>query len=113
MKIRMMLAVLTLAMGQSVLSAAEPARAPAQGSLVPTPAERDARLGCWREVRCGMGVHRGVYSGLSGTWQGKACAGYAEHIQPMAEIPIPVYLKEVAGKFNPTELNTDEWIRLA
>jgi len=80
---------------------------------VPTDAERDARLGWWREARFGMFVHWGVYSGLSGTWEGKAYGGYAEHIQRMAKIPIPVYRKEVAGKFNPAEFDADAWIRQA
>jgi len=88
-------------------------RAPAREALVPTAAERDARLGWWREARFGMFVHWGVYSGLSGTWGGKAYGGYGEHIQRMAKIPIPVYRKEVAGAFNPTGFNADEWIRLA
>jgi len=78
-----------------------------------TPAKSAAHLDWWREARFGMFVHWGVYSGLSGTWQGKAYGGYAEHIQRKARIPIPVYHKEVAGKFNPTEFNPDEWIRLA
>jgi len=78
-----------------------------------TPAKSAAHLDWWREARFGMFVHWGVYSGLSGTWQGKAYGGYAEHIQRKARIPIPVYHKEVAGKFNPTEFNADEWIRLA
>jgi alpha-L-fucosidase len=50
---------------------------------------------------------------LSGTWNGRKYGGYAEHIQRMAKIPIPVYLKEVAGSFNPTGFDADEWIRLA
>ena len=60
-----------------------------------------------------MFVHWGVYSGLSGTWQGKKYGGYAEHIQRMARIPIPVYLRDVAGKFNPTAFDAEAWIRLA
>ena len=60
-----------------------------------------------------MFVHWGVYSSLSGTWAGKAYGGYGEHIQRMAKIPIPVYRREVAGKFNPVEFDADEWIRLA
>jgi len=91
----------------------EPPRAPGRESLVTTPAERDARLGWWREARFGMFVHWGVYSSLSGTWAGKAYGGYGEHIQRMAKIPIPVYRREVAGKFNPVDFNADEWIRLA
>ena len=74
---------------------------------------RDERLGWWREARFGMFVHWGVYSGLGGTWQGHPVKGYAEHIQRMLKIPIPVYRDEVAGKFNPTEFNADEWIRAA
>ncbi len=91
----------------------EAPRAPGIEELKPTDAERDARLGWWREARFGMFVHWGVYSGLSGTWGGKAYGGYAEHIQRMAKIPCAVYRKDVAGKFNPTEFNADEWIRLA
>jgi len=74
---------------------------------------RDQRLEWWREARFGMFVHWGVYSGLGGTWQGKPVKGYAEHIQRMLKIPIPVYREQVAGKFNPTEFNADEWIRTA
>ncbi|MCX7006324.1 MAG: alpha-L-fucosidase, partial [Kiritimatiellaeota bacterium] len=94
-------------------ASAEPARAPDIEAMKPTAVERDARLGWWREARFGMFVHWGVYSGLSGTWNGKAYGGYAEHIQRMAKIPCAVYRKEVAGTFNPTEFNADEWIRLA
>jgi len=91
----------------------EASRSPSREALTPTPAERDARLGWWREARFGMFMHWGVYSGLSGTWHGKAYGGYAEHIQRMAKIPIPVYRQEVAGKFNPTEFNAEEWVKLA
>jgi alpha-L-fucosidase len=74
---------------------------------------RDERLQWWREARFGMFVHWGVYSGLGGTWQGHPVKGYAEHIQRILKIPIPVYREQVAGKFNPTEFNADEWIRAA
>ena len=73
----------------------------------------DQRLDWWRQARFGMFVHWGVYSGLGGTWQGKPVKGYAEHIQRMLKIPIPVYRQQVAGSFNPTNFNADEWIRTA
>jgi hypothetical protein len=91
----------------------EPPRSPPREALVPTPAERDARLGWWRDARFGMFIHWGVYSGLSGTWQGKKHMGYAEHIQRKARIPIPVYHREVAGVFNPVLFDADAWVRLA
>jgi hypothetical protein len=74
---------------------------------------REQRLQWWREARFGMFVHWGVYSGLGGTWQGRPVKGYAEHIQRMLKIPIPVYREQVAGKFNPAEFNADDWIRTA
>jgi alpha-L-fucosidase len=73
----------------------------------------DARIQWWREARFGMFVHWGVYARLGGTWQGQPVRGYAEHIQRILKIPIPVYREQVAGKFNPTEFNADEWIRAA
>ena len=114
MKAKLASAILVAALISGLQAATnEPPRAPERAALVTTPVERDARLGWWREARFGMFVHWGVYSSLSGTWNGKAYGGYGEHIQRMAKIPIPVYRNEVAGKFNPVDFNADEWIRLA
>lgn len=95
------------------LLADEPARSPDPQTLVPTTAERDSRLGWWRDARFGMFVHWGVYSVLGGSWHGQADDGYAEHIQRKFKIPITVYRKEVAGAFNPTSMDPEVWIRLA
>ena len=80
-----LLIALLLALQAAVSADRNPA--PTREALTPTDAERDSRLGWWREARFGMFIHWGVYSGLSGTWDGKAYGGYAEHIQRMAKIP--------------------------
>jgi alpha-L-fucosidase len=91
----------------------EPPRAPAIETLASTTAEHDARIAWWREARFGMFVHWGVSSVLGGSWNGRAYQGYAEHIQRMAKIPVPVYHEQVAGAFNPTNFDADAWIKLA
>src|SRR5947209_8486641 len=73
----------------------------------------DQRIAWWRQARFGMFLHWGVYSHLGGTWQGQPVTGYAEHIQRKLKIPIPVYRAQVAGAFNPTKFNAEEWARLA
>jgi hypothetical protein len=73
----------------------------------------DERLAWWREARFGMFIHWGVYSGLGNEFHGKKGGGYAEHIQRVLKIPIPVYRKEVAGTFDPTNFNADAWVSLA
>ncbi len=71
------------------------------------------RIGWWREARFGMFVHWGIYSTLGNEYRGRKGGTYAEHIQRVLKIPIPEYRKEVAGIFNPTNFNADEWIRAA
>jgi hypothetical protein len=73
----------------------------------------DERMAWWREARFGMFVHWGVYSTLGNEYQGRRGGTYAEHIQRVLRIPIPEYRREVAGIFNPTNFNADEWIRTA
>lgn len=73
----------------------------------------DERMAWWREARFGMFVHWGVYSTLGNEYHGRKGGTYAEHIQRVLKIPIPEYREQVAGIFNPTNFNADEWIRTA
>jgi len=77
------------------------------------PASQDERMAWWREARFGMFVHWGVSAVLGGSWNGKEYPGYAEHIQRVAKIPVPVYHEQVAGAFNPVQFDADAWVRLA
>ena len=94
-------------------TSAQTKRGPSVEELRTTPQQADARLGWWRDARFGMFVHWGVYSDLSGTWNGVKYGGYGEHIQRMAKIPIPVYRSQVAANFNPTKFDADTWVKLA
>jgi alpha-L-fucosidase len=73
----------------------------------------EERIAWWREARFGMFVHWGVYSGLGNEYKDRKGGGYAEHIQRVLKIPIPEYRTNIAGSFNPTNFNADEWIRTA
>lgn len=82
-------------------------------SLIPDPKELSKRMEWFENARFGMFIHWGVYSTLGCTWNGKKYGGYGEHIQRMAKIPICEYREKVAGTFNPTGFDAEEWIRIA
>ncbi|HEV2455025.1 MAG TPA: alpha-L-fucosidase, partial [Verrucomicrobiae bacterium] len=73
----------------------------------------DERLAWWRDARFGMFIHWGVYSYAGGAWHGKPVKGYAEHIQRIMKIPGPVYRREIAGHFDPTNFDAEAWVRQA
>ena len=80
-----------------------------------TAAQRAARLQWWREARFGMFVHWGLYSGLAGTWDGKAVAtkGGMEWIQQRVKADTDTYAKRAIPLFKPTPGFAREWARLA
>ena len=78
-------------------------------------AERDSRMAWWREARFGMFVHWGLYSGLAGTWDGKAVAtsGGMEWIQNRVKADTETYAKRAIPLFKPAPGFATEWARLA
>lgn len=80
-----------------------------------TAAERDARMQWWREARFGMFVHWGLYSGLAGTWEGKAVAtkGGMEWIQQRVKADTGTYAQAALPLFKPTPGFAQEWAALA
>jgi alpha-L-fucosidase len=79
------------------------AQRPAQAGPPPafeTPARHEARMRWWREARFGMFVHRGFYSGLAGTWDGKpvAAKGGMEWIQQRVGADTESYGRRAGGR---------------
>ncbi|HWH71255.1 MAG TPA: alpha-L-fucosidase, partial [Candidatus Sulfotelmatobacter sp.] len=80
-----------------------------------TSAQREARMAWWREARFGMFVHWGLYSGLAGTWQGKAVGtnGGMEWIQQRVQADTDTYAKAALPLFQPRADFARDWARLA
>ena len=77
-----------------------------------TPAQRDARMGWWREARFGMFVHWGLYAIPAGRWQGKDIPGIGEWIMDKAKIPVPEY-ERLVPQFNPVKFDARQWVKVA
>jgi alpha-L-fucosidase len=77
--------------------------------------DRDARMAWWREARFGMFVHWGLYSGLAGTWDGKAVAtsGGMEWIQERVKADTGTYATRAMPLFTPKPGFAAEWARIA
>lgn len=86
-----------------------------EGLPVETPEQREARLRWWREARFGMFVHWGLYSGLAGTWNGKAVGtrGGMEWIQNQVHADTESYAKAALPLFQPKPGFAQTWARLA
>ncbi len=77
--------------------------------------QRDARMEWWREARFGMFVHWGLYSGLAGTWDGKAVGtrGGMEWIQQRVKADTDTYAKRAIALFKPSPTFAREWAKFA
>lgn len=77
-----------------------------------TPAQRDARMGWWRDAKFGMFIHWGVYAVPAGTYDGKQIPRIGEWIMFHGKIPVEHY-KTYAKDFNPVKYDPVAWAALA
>ena len=88
---------------------------PESNFVTETPQQRDARMAWWRDARFGMFVHWGLYSGLAGTWNGKAVGtnGGMEWLQQRVKADTDTYAKAAIPLFKPQPGFAKEWAHLA
>ncbi len=84
----------------------------ARGEAAETTAQRDARMGWWREARFGLFIHWGLYAVPAGTWRGKPVSGIGEWIMNTAKIPVREY-EALAPRFDPVKFDPGAWADLA
>src|SRR5208282_5583456 len=79
-----------------------------------TPAQRDARMEWWREARFGMFIHWDM-SSIAGTeisWSRKGSKPLDITGDPAGYVEDPAY-DHLYEKFNPTNFNAKQWVKLA
>ncbi|MBN2578087.1 MAG: alpha-L-fucosidase [Pirellulales bacterium] len=77
-----------------------------------TPAERDARMGWWRDARFGMFIHWGLYAIPAGQWNGKPVDAAGEWIMFNGKIPLKEY-ESLQKQFNPVKFDAAKWAKIA
>ncbi len=80
--------------------------------LAESTADRDQRMGWWRDATFGMFIHWGAYAVPAGEYKGKEVKGVGEWIMHTANIPISEYETYVRS-FNPVQFNAKEWVAIA
>lgn len=80
--------------------------------LAESTADRDQRMGWWRDATFGMFIHWGAYAVPAGEYNGKEVKGVGEWIMHTANIPISEYETYVSS-FNPVQFNAKEWVAIA
>jgi alpha-L-fucosidase len=70
------------------------------------------RMNWFYNAKFGLFIHWGLYAIPAGEWKGVQYEGIGEQIQGHARIPNQEY-EELAGRFNPTEFDAEEWVQLA
>jgi alpha-L-fucosidase len=98
----------------ALICIASVASAPAGEPAGDTPESAD-RLAWFRDAKCGLFIHWGLYSELAGSYHGKRVEngnGLGEWIMYNAKIPVAEYAG-YARKFDPVRFDADAWARLA
>ena len=75
-------------------------------------ADRDQRMGWWRDARFGMFIHWGLYAVPAGEYKGQRSNRIGEWIMEWANIPRRDY-ERFATQFNPVKFDAAEWVRTA
>lgn len=103
----------TIAFVPTLLAIIACAMVPAHSAAVKeTKAQKDARMGWWREARFGMFIHWGLYAVPAGRWDGKTVDGASEWLINNARIKVADY-EPLQKQFNPTKFDALAWVRLA